>query len=115
MGALPVEGEEPLGYAGHIELAVADLLHVADFEVGYLASDYCSAEGAQAFRSEEAQETNAPLTEKGHHRAPAHPAEHHATANSTFLLGLELVELAELAFFFGWEEEAELAGCLSHS
>src|SRR6266567_4407567 len=37
MRALPVQGEEPLGHARYVELAVADLLHIADFEVGHLA------------------------------------------------------------------------------
>src|SRR5437868_14781913 len=62
--AFPVQREETLGHTRQIELAVANLLHVADIEVADVAGYDVSAEGAQAPGSKEAQEADAPLAEQ---------------------------------------------------
>ena len=105
MRALPVQRHEAFRHACQVELAVADLLDVTDFEIGDVARDDGAAECAQALGGEEAHEADAPLRQEHHHRAPAHPAEHHPATDANLLFGLQALQLAELALLLGWEKE----------
>ena len=94
MRAFPVQGEEAFRHTGDVELAFADLLHIADFEVVDQPGDDRTAKSTQPLGGKEADKANAPLAEQHQHRAPAQPAEHHPPTNPSALLTLDLFQLA---------------------